>query len=98
MGDGHTVLCSGPGTPYQLTISSSEQTTDCSYTYTSSSAAQPSPDGDPNDGAFRVTATVSWTVSWTVTGGSGGGTLPALHTSSTVPVRVEQVESVGTAG
>jgi hypothetical protein len=98
MGDGHTVVCNGPGTPYQPTISFSAQTTDCSYTYTSSSAGQPSADGDPNDGAFRVTAMISWTISWTVTGGAGGGTLPALHTSSTVPVRVEQVESVGTAG
>jgi len=98
MGDGHTVVCNGPGTPYQPTISFAEQTTDCSYTYTSSSAGQPSADGDPNDGAFRVTATISWTISWTVTGGAGGGGLPALHTSSTVPVRVEQVESVGTAG
>lgn len=99
MGDGHTVVCGGPGSPYQPTVSNAEQTTDCSYTYPESSAGQPSVDGDPNDGAFDVTATVTWTVSWSATGViGGGGSLPPLHTSSSVPVRVEQVESVGTAG
>ncbi len=98
MGDGNTVVCGGPGTPYQPAISDEGQTTDCSYTYLESSAGQPSVNGDPNNGAFDVTATVTWTVSWSATGAVGGGSLPPLHTSSSVPVRVEQVESVGTAG
>jgi hypothetical protein len=98
MGDGHTVICDGPGTPYDPAISDTAQSTGCSYTYTESSAGQPSADDDPNDGAFSVTATITWTVSWTATGVSGGGQLPSLHTSSTLPVRVEQIESVGTAG
>jgi hypothetical protein len=98
MGDGHTVTCAGPGTPYQPALSPESQTTDCSYTYGSSSAGQPSADGDANNGAFTLTATITWTVSWSATGGVGGGPLPPLHTSSTVPVRVEQVESIGTAG
>jgi hypothetical protein len=100
MGDGHSVVCGGPGTPYQPTMPETAQTTDCSYTYLRSSAGQPSVngDGDSNNGAFRVTATITWTVSWLATGVAGGGSLPPLHTSSTVPVRVEQVESVGTVG
>ena len=98
MGDGHTVVCGGPGIPYQPEIFDAPQTTDCSYAYIKSSAGQPSPDGDSNDGAYNVTATITWTVSWSATGVTGGGTLPPLQTSSTVPVRVEQVESVGTAG
>jgi hypothetical protein len=98
MGDGHTVVCDGPGTPYQPAVSVDAQTTDCSYTYARSSAGQSSTDGDPNDGAFSVTATISWTVRWSAAGVVGGGSLPSLQTSSTVPVRVEQVESVGTAG
>jgi hypothetical protein len=98
MGDGHSVVCGGPGTPYQPTIPEAAQTTDCSYTYLRSSAGQPSADGDSNDRAFRVTATITWTVSWLATGVAGGGLLPPLHTSSTVPVRVEQVESIGTVG
>jgi hypothetical protein len=99
MGDGHTVVCGGPGTPYQVELPADAQTTDCSYTYADSSAGQPTGDADdPNDGAFNVTATIAWTVSWVSTGVVGGGPLPPLHTSSSVPVRVEQVESVGTAG
>lgn len=98
MGDGSVVVCDGPGTPYRPGISSDLQATDCSYTYRTSSAGQPSSDGDPNDGAFRVSSTITWGVSWSATGAAGGGPLAPLHTSSTVPVRVEQVESVGTAG
>jgi hypothetical protein len=98
MGDGHTVVCGGPGTPYQPSLRVDVQKTDCSYTYRSSSAGQTSSDGDPNHSAFSVIATISWTVSWSATGAPGGGSLPQLHTSSTVPVRVEQVESVGIAG
>jgi hypothetical protein len=98
MGDGHSVVCAGPGTPYQPTMPAEAQTTDCSYTYASSSAGQPSSDSDPNNGAFKVTATITWTVNWLATGVAGGGALPPLHTTSTVRVRVEQVESVGTAG
>ena len=98
MGDGHTVTCDGPGSPYQPMIPPDAQSTECSYTYQTSSAGQPSSDGDPNDDAFAVRATITWTVNWTTTGSPGGGALPSLQTSSTIPVRVEQVESVGTSG
>jgi len=98
MGDGHSVECNGPGTPYQSAIPASAQSTDCSYTYGRSSAGEPSPDGDPNNGAFTVVSTILWTVTWSATGAAGGGALPQLRTSSTTHVRVEQVESVGTAG
>jgi len=98
MGDGHTVLCPGPGTPYQTALPSTAQSTDCSYTYAESSAGQPSADGDANDSAFTVTATITWSVSWLTTGVTGGGSLLPLHTATSTAVRVEQVESVGTAG
>jgi hypothetical protein len=97
MGDGGTVVCSGPGTPYNINQPADDQQTNCSYTYRQSSLGQPSSDGDPNDGAFEVAATITWSVAWTATGAPGGGTLPGLKTSSTVPVRVEQVESIDTA-
>ncbi|HUC37894.1 MAG TPA: hypothetical protein VMR97_12330 [Acidimicrobiales bacterium] len=97
MGDGGTVVCDGPGVAYQSNEPASQQSTYCSYSYKQSSAGQPSSDGDPNDGAYQVVATITWAVTWTVTGAPGGGLLPGLQTSSTVPVRVEQVESIGTA-
>jgi len=98
MGDGNTVVCDGPGTPFLPTISSDLQKTNCSYTYRASSAGQRSSDGESNDGAFRVSATITWVVNWSATGAAGGGALTPLHTTSTVSVRVEQIESVGTAG
>lgn len=96
MGDGSTVVCEGPGTAYDQGEPPGEQSTECSYTYRETSSGEPSSDGDPNDAAFPVTATITWSVTWTATGAPGGGSLPALETSSTVPLRVEQVESVGT--
>ena len=97
MGDGGSVTCPGPGVPYQPAIASSVQATDCSYRYSVSSAGQPSADGDPNDGAFRVTATISWSVSWSAQGAAGGGGLPSLTTSASASLRVEQVESLDTS-
>jgi hypothetical protein len=97
-GDGHDVTCAGPGVAYQPSVPFDAQSTDCSYTYTSSSIGQPSADGDLNDGAYPLTATITWAVSWTATGTPGGGQLAPLFTTSSVSVRVEQVESVATAG
>jgi hypothetical protein len=97
-GDGHHVVCDGPGVAYRPTIPASDQATYCSYTYSESSAGQATENGDPNAAAFTLVATIEWSVTWTSTGAPGGGALPPLFTSSSVPVRVEQVESVGTAG
>jgi hypothetical protein len=97
MGDGDVVVCDGPGTAYDPDLPAELQSTTCSYTYTRSSEGEPSSDGNPNDGAFPVTAVVTWTVTWTAVGAPGGGVLPALHTQSTEAVRVEQVESIGVA-
>ncbi len=96
-GDGGSVTCAGPGIAYEPSEPATWQTTDCSHVYTDSSAGQPSPDGNPDDGAFTVTATVVWSVSWTSTGVAGGGALPTLYTTSSVPLRVVQVESVNTS-
>lgn len=92
MGDGSSVVCTGPGVPYDFSVPASEQQTDCSYTYTRSSAGQPGVDG-PAD-VFRVTATINWVVTWSAAGTPGGGDLPQLSTTSTQFLRVEQVESV----
>lgn len=93
-GDGGVVTCDGPGTPFDFAEPASQQTTDCTHTFGMSSAGQPSSDGNPNDGAFDLVATVNWAVSWSATGVVGGGTLPPLSTSTSTQVRVQQVESV----
>jgi hypothetical protein len=97
MGDGGSVSCDGPGTPYDPAVPSSQQSTPCQYAYAVSSFGQPSPDGNPDDDSFAVVASINWSVTWSVAGGVGGGTLPTLSTTSSTPVRVEQVESVDTA-
>jgi hypothetical protein len=94
MGDGATVQCAGPGTAYNAQLPDDQQSTTCAHTYARSSQGEPSSDGNPDDGAFPVTATISWTVTWTAVGAPGGGDLPVLHTTSTTSLRVEQVESI----
>ncbi len=94
LGDGDALNCDGPGTAYQTDLPSSAQETACSYTYPTTSQGQPASDGNPDDGAFRVTATVAWQVAWTAQGAPGGGNLPSLTTTSAASLRVEQVQSV----
>ncbi len=94
-GDGSSVSC-GPGVPYDSSKPASQQTTSCAHAYRFSSAGQPSPDGNPDDGAFVVSAVISWSVQWTAQGAPGGGPLPVLATSSSTRLRVEQVESTFT--
>jgi hypothetical protein len=82
MGDGSTVTCDGPGTPYNP--STPNATTDCSYTW-------------PAPGTFRVTATVYWSISWTAQGAAGGGTLGVqAGPASAVTVVVEESQAINT--
>ena len=97
-GDGNVVVCDGPGTAYDPAVPAIDQTTPCSYTYRQSSVGQASANGDANNGAYDVVATISWSVTWSAVGASGGGTLAPLQTSSNIKLRVEQIESVGTIG
>jgi hypothetical protein len=87
MGDGETVTCLGPGTPYDVDRPSNEQSTDCSHTYHRSSAGQP---GE----RFTVTATVVWRVAWTSSIGAGGQ-LGEVRRSQTFQVRVAEAQAVG---
>lgn len=93
-GDGSESVCAGPGTAYDPGRPAVAQSTACSHVYLRSSAGQPAPDGLPDQGAFRVTASIVWAVSWTARGAPGGGRLPDLVTSSSTALRVVQVESV----
>jgi hypothetical protein len=93
-GDGApATVCEGPGTPYVLSVPNSEQSTQCSHTYVISSIGEPSPDGNPNDAAFPITATIDWTVTWAGPDGSAGQ-LPAIKTQGTSTLQVQQIESV----
>jgi len=74
MGDGDTVTCDGPGTPYSAAAPNA--TTNCSYTWGQA-------------GTYQVTVTLYWSVTWNATGAPGGGNLglqagPAAQVSVTV--------------
>ncbi len=84
MGDGNTVTCDGPGTPYSS--SDPNGTTDCSYTW-------------PSAGSFQVRATVYWSVTWTAVGAAGGGNLGVqAGPASVVPVTVTESQAINTPG
>lgn len=85
-------VCYGPGTPYNPNEPPAGQTTSCAHTYVESSLGQLSPDANPNDSAFVVTATIQWQVSWAGTDGSTGTT--SLTTTNTASLRIEQIEAV----
>ena len=82
MGNGDSVTCQGPGTPYDP--SQPNATTNCSYTW-----AAP--------GTYTVTATIFWSVSWTAKGAAGGGNLGVQGgPASSVTVRVEESQAINT--
>ena len=88
MGEGHQTVCAGPGTPYDTSRPASAQSTNCSYTWTTSSAGQP-------NSSFAVSATVEWRVTWTVIGAVGGGNLGIVDSpTSTVAMRVAEVQAI----
>jgi hypothetical protein len=80
MGDGTTVTCNGPGTPYNNSRPDNEQSSDCSHIY-------------QHDGIYTVLATIVWTVSWTATNGQGG-VLANVQRSTQFPLTVEQRQAV----
>ena len=82
MGDGASVTCDGPGTPYSP--AGPDATTDCSYVW-------------PAPGSFTVTATVYWSVTWTATGAPGGGTLGLqAGPPAEAPVSVTESQAINT--
>ncbi|MEU5698614.1 hypothetical protein [Streptomyces aurantiacus] len=96
MGDGSSVTCDGPGTPYgtagpgtSAPGSPRSASPDCGHTYRLSSAGQP-------DGAYPVSATVHWTATWTGAGQSG--VFPGLTTTSTAAFRVEESQALNNGG
>lgn len=82
-GDGSSATCA-PGVPWTETSDSDHA---CTHVWRRSSAAQPSD-------AYRMSVTVNWNASFTVTGGTGGGALPPISRTTTMPVRVAEVQAI----
>ncbi|MGW0963323.1 hypothetical protein ACWD4K_30910 [Streptomyces gelaticus] len=84
MGDGATVTCDGPGTPYSADRGKSTSP-DCGHRYERTSASRP-------DDRYRGTATATWTVTWTAPAlGDGGTFTETRQTAFTVAVGEVQV-------
>ena len=87
LGDGNSVSCRGPGTPWRSGMP--EDASNCTHTYRSSSASRPG-------GTFHIEATVTIEVSWTTNVPGGGGTLPGINRASGVDVEVGEIQAIGT--
>ncbi|MGE3253748.1 hypothetical protein [Pseudonocardia sp.] len=81
-GDGATVVCPGPGTPYTAAAAPEAASPDCGHVYR---------DVSP-EGGFTVSATVRWRVAWSGAGRSG--VFPGLARTESVAVRVAQAPAV----
>lgn len=87
MGDGGRVVCNGPGTRYDTSKRADEQSSECSYTYTRSSARQPG-------GAYPVSVTLIWRVSWAASGVAGGGELGNVTRTTALRLRVAEAQAL----
>ncbi|MFB7755095.1 ATP/GTP-binding protein [Streptomyces sp. NPDC056121] len=87
LGDGSTVTCAGPGTPYKASYGMKDSPS-CGHRYTKTSADAPG-------AKFALTATSTWVVDWQVAGGGGEtGQLTEVRQSQ-AQVAVGEVQVVG---
>ena len=82
--------CAGPGTPYGSQARHGAAGSDCSYTYSQSSALQPRH-------AYPASVTVTWRVTWMGSGGSGGIVDAGLQVGFPVAVRVAEAQALVTS-
>lgn len=85
MGDGSTVACAGPGTPWRHGMNPTAPSPDCGHQYLRSSANAPA-------GAYVVTVMVTWQVTWASAGGSGQ--MPELTTTAATRARVVESQAL----
>lgn len=88
MGDGTTVTCTGPGTPFTDATPATASSPDCGHTYRRASDVEPS-------GKFTVRVTETWRVTWA--GGGQSGTLPDMTATSSIAVRVAESQALVTS-
>jgi hypothetical protein len=79
-GDGTTITCDGPGTPYDPDRPDSLQHSDCSHVF-------------EHDGEHDVRATIVWQVRWTASDGTSG-TLPDVTRATQFPLQAQERQAV----
>lgn len=85
MGDGSTVVCEGPGTPFSAEYPPDAESVDCGHTYQTSSLGEAG-------GAFAISVRVTWEVSWSGAGKSG--VVPDMTTTATDELTVREVHTL----
>lgn len=80
-GDGDTVTCTGPGTPWQAGADPKTASPDCGHTYTR-----------PSDDEVEAQVTVTWRITWS--GGGVSGTAPDMTTTATTTWPVLESQTV----
>jgi hypothetical protein len=85
MGEGGSVVCRGPGTPYSDAVRPDQPSPDCGYTYRRTSRSAPG-------GAFRVVVRVVWDVTWQ--GAGKTGEVHGIATSAQRQLVVDEVQAV----
>ena len=88
MGDGGSQVCGGTGTPYTTGYGVTDSPT-CGYRYRTTSESQ---GGD----RYTVTATSQWVVTWTSLSGANGTV--NLTASSSVPLEINELQTVNVGG
>lgn len=83
MGDGNSVTCANPGTPYRIEYGAAHSP-DCGYVYTKPSRGQ-------SDGRYTITATTTFEVAWQ--GGGQSGVIVTTRTTQT-SVRIDELQVV----
>lgn len=88
-GDGNqSLVCGGPGVVWAPGIS--EDATDCSYIYKSSSA------DEPNE-SYNVTSTITWVFTWTLNGAEQGE-FGTIDTSTEFTYQVGEIQAIEREG
>jgi hypothetical protein len=90
MGDGETVTCDGPGTPYDSAIDDDAQSTDCSHVYQHTSVEE-------SGGQYRARVTIEWSVDWESSTGAGAA-LPDASRTTTFALTVSERQAVVSYG
>ncbi len=81
--------CAGPGPIYNPSISDSAQSSPCELTW-----AWPSANFN-SFGTYPMVVSVSYQVSWAASGAPGGGALPSITATATIPIHVGEIEAIG---
>lgn len=87
-GDGGETVCFGPGTPWSEAAHAAG--TECSHTFTSSTAGQPG-------SATAGTATLTWVFSWAINGADQGD-FGVFEATTPFSIQVGEIQAVETGG